>query len=68
MTESKKWWESKTVWGGIIAVLSAIAGAFGYTVSPDMQAELATNITAIGGAVGGVLAVYGRVKATKSVE
>ena len=68
MTESKKWWESKTVWGGIIAVLSAIAGAFGYAVSPDMQAELASNVTAIGGAVGGVLAVYGRVKATKSVE
>ena len=64
----KPWYASRAVWGGIIAVLSAIAGAFGYMVTPEIQGELAAQITAIGGAVGGLLAVYGRVKATKSIK
>jgi len=64
----KPWYASRAVWGGVIAVLSAIAGAFGYTVSPELQGELALQITAIGGSVGGLLAVYGRVKATKSIK
>jgi len=68
MTDSKAWYASKTVWGGIIAVMSAIAGAFGYMVTPDLQTEAATNLSAIGAGLGGALAVYGRVKATKSVK
>jgi len=64
----KKWYQSKAVWGGLIAVAAAIAGAFGYAVSPEEQASLVEAIVAIGGGVGGVLAVYGRVKADSYIK
>jgi len=64
----KKWYQSKAVWGGLIAVAAAIAGAFGYAVSPEEQASLVEALVAIGGGVGGVLAVYGRVKADSYIK
>jgi len=64
----KKWYQSKAVWGGLIAVAAAIAGAFGYAVSPEDQSSLVDAIVAIGGGVGGVLAVYGRVKAEAYIK
>lgn len=63
-----EWYKSKGVWGGIIACLAAVAGAFGYIVSPEDQAGLADAAVVVAGAVGGVLAVYGRVKATRVVK
>lgn len=67
MYDSKAWYASKAVWGGIIAVLAAIAGAFGYVISPELQTELANQIVAGAGVVGGMLAIYGRVKAEKAI-
>jgi Na+-transporting NADH:ubiquinone oxidoreductase subunit NqrE len=64
----KKWYQSKAVWGGLIAVAAAIAGAFGYAVSPDDQASIVEAVVAIGGGIGGVLAVYGRVKAEAYIK
>lgn len=66
--DEKKWYESKGVWGGIIALLAAIAGAFGYTVTGDDQQALSEIALSLGGAVGGLLAIYGRVKASKRVK
>lgn len=68
MYNAKAWYASKAVWGGIIAVLAAIAGAFGYVISPELQTELAAQIVAGATAVGGVLAIYGRVKADKAIK
>jgi Na+-transporting NADH:ubiquinone oxidoreductase subunit NqrE len=64
----KKWYQSKAVWGGLIAVAAAIAGAFGYAISPDDQASIVEAVVAIGGGIGGVLAVYGRVKAEAYIK
>lgn len=65
--EAKKWWESKAVWGGIVAVLAGASGLFGITLGADEQAQVADAAMAIASAVGGLLAVYGRVKADKKV-
>lgn len=59
---------SKAVWGGIIAVLAGAAGIFGYTVSPEDVESVTTLVTGIGAAVGGLLAVYGRIRATKVIK
>ena len=64
---TKKWYESKTIWGGIIALLAAALGAFGYAVDTDMQATIVDLVTVIGTAVGGLLAIIGRIKAHKKV-
>lgn len=68
MDETKSWYMSKTVWGGLIAVAAGAAGAFGYTVAPDDQAQIVEAIVAIATVGGGLLAVFGRVKASKAVK
>lgn len=64
---TKKWYESKTIWGGIIALLAALAGAFGYAVDADTQASIIDLVTVVGTGVGGLLAIFGRIKASKKV-
>lgn len=61
----KPWYKSKTIWGSIVAVLALIAGAFGYNVGPEAQAEIVTGLI---GVVGGVFAIYGRIKAVDKVK
>jgi len=68
MNDVKPWYMSKGVWGGVIALLAAILGAFGYALGADDQVALADIALSIGGAVGGLLAIYGRVKASKGVK
>lgn len=65
---TKKWYESKTIWGGIIALLAAAAGALGYALDADTQASIVDLVTVIGTAMGGLIAIVGRVKASKKVE
>ena len=63
----KKWYQSNAVWGGIIALLAAIAGAFGFSIGAEDQAGLVDAALSVAGAIGGVLAIYGRVKADKYI-
>lgn len=67
MQNSKPWYASKGVWGGIVALLAGIAAMLGYTIGPDEQATLVNALIGVGGSIGGVLAVYGRVKAKDEV-
>ena len=68
MNDVKPWYQSKTIWGAIVSVLSLVVAAFGYTVAPEDQELLALSLGAIGVAAGNVVAVYGRTKVTKRVE
>ena len=61
----KAWYMSKGVWGGLIAIAAAVAGAFGIAVSPEDQASLAEAAVVVASAVGGALAIVGRVMASK---
>lgn len=67
MDDSKTIFASKTFWGIIIGLFGTLLGRFGYTiVSPD-QIVLANDLAVIAGAVGSILAIYGRAKASKAV-
>jgi len=66
--DKKKWYQSKTIIGSVVAVLGMILSAFGYGLNPDEQAQLSAIVVSVGGSVGGVLAIYGRVKATHKLE
>lgn len=68
MEESKSWYASKAVWGGIVAVGAGVAGVFGYTMTPADQEQIVLAVTGIAGIVGGLVSIWGRMKATKAVK
>jgi len=67
MDETKVWWQSLTLWGAIITVLAAVAGVFGFTIDLQTQKEIVEYIMVGGSAVGGLMAAYGRIRASKII-
>src|SRR3972149_7562540 len=73
MEDTKKWYTSKTIWGGLIMMVSTILQVTGIVdISPDEQSTVTEGVLGvvswIGQLVGAVLAIYGRIKASKSIE
>lgn len=67
MDEVKSIFASKTVWGGIVALLAGVAGIFGYAIDTTLQTDLVNYITGIAATIGGAVAIYGRIMASKKV-
>ena len=65
--ESKPWYQSKTLWGGAVAVGAAIGGVFGLPLDPATQQGLVEVLCVLGGGVGGLLAIIGRLQAQHKV-
>jgi hypothetical protein len=63
MMYNKNWYKSKTIWGGIIAVVASIFGV----VLPTDLTNGSIDLPNIIAAAGGVLAVYGRARATAAI-
>lgn len=72
-TPKTKWWgESLTIWGAIITTLSTVLPTLGPLIGLDITAEmvrdlgeaLTQTVQAIGGLIGVVMTIYGRVRAT----
>lgn len=68
MDEQKAWWQSRAVIGGLVALGAGVAGIFGYAVDTNTQEGIVTLVTGIVGGIGGLVAIYGRVKAQKSIK
>ena len=66
--ERKHFLASKGVWGGIIAVLPPALSIVGVDLSPEEAQGIAGHVDAIISAVGGLLAIYGRVTASKALK
>lgn len=68
MTEEtkKKWWQSTTLWGAGIALLSGIGQAFGLD-AVGLATDLNMTLAGISGAVGGVISIVGRFRARKQL-
>ena len=68
----KPWYESKGVWGGVVAVLAGIFALAGHGLSPQTQQAIIDNgvdiATAMATIIGGFVAVYGRLKADKVIK
>lgn len=67
MIGSKSIFASKGVWGGAIAVLAGVAGFFGFEISSADTSAITGHIDAIVASVGGLLAIYGRITASKVI-
>lgn len=67
MNDYKSILTSKTVWGGIIAIAASAAGYFGYQIDTNAQASLLDLVTSAAGVIGGAVAIWGRIVATKKI-
>jgi hypothetical protein len=68
MEDLKTWYQSKTVWGALIAVLASLLQAAGIHLDAGGQGQLVDSLVSLSGAVGGLVAVYGRLSAKKAVD
>lgn len=64
----KAWYQSRTVWGALIAIIASLANAAGIEVTSGDGAELAELIVAAVGTVGGFVALIGRISARRRVR
>jgi hypothetical protein len=67
MEEYKSLFVSKTFWGAAFAIVSVIAGFFGYVFGPVDQAEVIRIVTDAGALAGSLYAIWGRVVASKRI-
>lgn len=65
--DSKKWYQSAGVWGGVCTVAFALAGAVGWQVAPADQAQAISYVTGIATGIAGLVALWGRVRATRRI-
>ena len=68
MIEEKKWYMSKTIWGSLLAVAAALGATAGVTIDTAEQVELSEAIVSFFGAVGALIAIYGRLTATQIIS
>lgn len=61
----KPWWQSRAVWGGVAAIASGVGLLFGVAIPQEL---LITGGMAIGSAIGGGVAVVGRVGAKQRIR
>jgi len=57
--DSKRWWQSKAMWGGIVAAVAAVSDMF------VNGGPTPTNVTALRGAL---FAIYGRYVAATQIK
>ena len=67
MDDFKSIFASGTFYAGLLAIAAGILGFFGWTLTADDQQTLIDLAVGIGASVGGVLAIWGRVKASKQI-
>lgn len=68
LTSLKSPMKSRGVWGGIVSMGAAVGLATGwYTLTAEDQMALPILMSAVASGVGGVLAVFGRIRATRQI-
>ena len=63
MLNTKPWWQSKTVWAALIAMVAGAVSLAGLELDAKLQDEIATVITSVAEIGAGVLALVGRIQA-----
>lgn len=68
MDNIKSWYQSKTVWGALIAVLAPLLHVVGLNLPTGIEEELAEGLVTVAGGVGGLVALYGRLSANSIIR
>jgi hypothetical protein len=65
--DTKAWYLSRGVWGSVVVIGAMLLKQFGHDISPELQGQMvdfAINAVTL---VGGAVALWGRIKATKTI-
>lgn len=68
MSDSKPWWQSRTLLGAFITLASAAAGANGLQVDSALQGDVMNTLTAAGSVAGAAISIWGRLKADSKLS
>ena len=68
MEDQKPWYMSKTILASIVTVIALIAGGFNLTIDAQTQGEVVELVSVVVGVIGSVVAIYGRIKASKTIK
>lgn len=63
----KRWWESKTVIGSLVTIGASVAGVAGVVVDADAQNQITELVVLTITSIGGLIALYGRIKAQSKI-
>lgn len=66
--EPKAWYQSTGVWGGLVATVAPMLTIFGINVSQATTTDMTQVVTGLVAAIGGIMAIIGRVKAQRPVK
>jgi hypothetical protein len=67
MDTTKHWWQSRTLWGAIVTLGSAALGLAGIDLGDADRDALVGLLTSLGAAIGGVIAIFGRIAARSRI-
>lgn len=67
MDEAKPWYRSRTIWASLVTVAAALAALSGIAVSEADQALLTETILQAVTAIGGLVALVGRLVAKSRI-
>ena len=68
MEDQKLWYQSRTILASIVTVIALIAGGFNLTIDAQTQGEVVELVSVVVGVIGSVVAIYGRIKASKTIK
>ncbi|MQB36137.1 hypothetical protein DXT97_04805 [Agrobacterium tumefaciens] len=68
MDSTKAWYQSRTIWGALVAVFAPLFSIAGLELPAGLQGELADGLVTVAGGIGGLIALYGRLSATSAIR
>ena len=69
MEENQKpWYQSTAIIGSIVTIIALVAGVFNYTIDSQMQEGIVELVTVVIGVIGSVVAIAGRIRASKTIK
>ena len=68
LLDAKPKWQSKCVIGSVVSIIVGLAVAFGIELPEGIGEQATEAVLGVIGAASGVLALYGRVVATKRLK
>lgn len=68
MEDQKQWYMSKTILASLVTVIALVAGVFNVTIDAQSQQGIVELISVSVGVIGSVVAIWGRIKASKTIK